>query len=182
MPSHHQTQSNTGPNQKPKRERSEIRGKRRFWKKRTRPDQRYIHTQIPANGAVPSPPAGWLNAAAPALRHLAEHTNSNLGRGAFPPSSPAARDRPRDEVSSPQGIRPDAGGPFHLAGAAVDGERGGSPAAYVSRWCTRVTPVPVRSCESHEHAMPARNRLSLLRRYDWRWYNIKYYCKKQKKG
>ena len=89
-------------------------------KKRTRPDQRYIHTQIPANGAVPSPPAGWLNAAAPALRHLAEHTNSNLGRGAFPPCSTAARDRPRDEISSPQGIRPDAGGPFQLAGAAVD--------------------------------------------------------------
>ena len=29
--------------------------------------------------------------------------------------------------------------------------------------------------------MSARDRLSLLRRYDWRWYNNKYYCKKKKK-
>ena len=63
---------------------------------------------------------------------------------------------------------------------AAGRERGGSPAAYVSRWCTLVTPVPVRSCESHEHAMSARDRLSLLHRYDWRWYNNKYYCTKKK--
>ena len=80
---------------------------------------------------------------------------------------------------------PPAGGAVGGGGGSRDtdptgsgGERGGSPAAYVSRWCTLVTPVPVRSCESHEHAMSARDRLSLLRRYDWRWYNNKYYYKK----